>query len=498
MSPMGPSRRLTTQDSLFAYFERDTAPMSIGTVGIFEGQIPYERLAEHFNSRMPLVPRYRHRLVPAPFGLAHPAWEPDPEFNIYHHVRRLRLPAPGSEEQLAELAGKLYSSPLSRSKPLWEVYLVEGLSQDRSALVGKIHHCLVDGVAGVELMSVSLDISPEHSPPPVSDEEWNPGPIPSRGARLIGAAFDRLGQFARTAGDVQAGLLDPKKPLRRAQHVLLGVEHMGPLFARFVPRTPFNRRLSRQRIVDWLEMPFAEVRAIRSALGGTVNDVALTIVAGAMKRYLEAHGQSTEGVELRIMAPVNIRPDEEKMALGNRISAMFPELPLGIEDPIERLRAVRDRMEWLKKDGQPTGVDAVFQLLDLIPPAVLRLVGGMPQIPNPVLNMVCTNVPGPMIPFYVVGHRLLAHYPLVPLAWDLGVAVCITSYDHKLFISLTADANVVQDLPALKQFFAESFKELRTAAGVVPTDLPMLVGRASQESASLEAAAKGAAIEAAY
>jgi len=496
MAPLSPSRRLSTQDSLFAYFERDTAPMSIGTVAVFEGQIPYDRLAQHLNSRMPLVPRYRHRLVPAPFGLAHPTWEPDPEFNIYHHVRRLRLPAPGSEEQLSELAGKLFSSPLSRSKPLWEAYLVEGLSEGRSALVAKVHHCLVDGVSGVELMTVTLDISPDPLPPVVTEEEWNPKPIPGRASRLVDAAFDRLGRWVRTAGDVQAGLLDPRKPLRRAQHVLLGIEHMGPLFVRFVPRTPFNARLSRQRSIDWLEMPFAEVRAIRSALGGTVNDVALTIVSGAMKRYLESHGQSTEGVELRVMAPVNVRPEGEKMALGNRISSMFPDIPVGIQDPVERARAVRERMAWLKKDGQPTGVDAVFQMLDLVPPAVLRLVGGMPQIPNPVLNMVCTNVPGPMIPLYVVGHRLLGQYPLVPLAWDLGLAVCITSYDHKLFISLTSDANVVPDLPLLKQFFNESFKELRTAAGVVPTDLPVLVGRPSKESAPLEMATSGAPIEA--
>jgi WS/DGAT/MGAT family acyltransferase len=302
----------------------------------------------------------------------------------------------------------------------------------------------------------------------------------------------------RTVGDVQAGLLDPRKPLRRAQHVLLGVEHLGPLFVRPVPRTPFNSRLTRQRNISWLEMPFAEVRAIRSALGGTVNDVALTIVSGAMKRYLEAHGKATEGVELRVMAPVNVRPEMEKMALGNRISSMFPDIPVGIADPIERARAVRERMEWLKKDGQPTGVDALFQMLDLIPPAVQRVLGAMPQIPNAVLNMVCTNVPGPMIPLYVVGHRLLAHYPLVPLAWDLGLAVCITSYDHKLFISLTADANIVPDLPLLKQFFDESFKELRTAAGVVPTDLPVLVGRPSKESAPLEVAERGAPIEASY
>ena len=498
MTPMGPSRRLTTQDSAFVYFEKDTAPMSIGTVAVFEGQVSYGRLVEHLNSRMPLVPRYRHRLVAAPLGLAHPTWEPDPEFNIYNHVRRIRLPEPGTDEQLAELAGKLYSSPLSRRKPLWEVYVVEGLSEGRSALVAKVHHCLVDGVSGIEIMMVTLDISPDPSPPPVSDEEWNPKPIPSRGARLIDAAFDRLGQWVRTVGDVQSGLLNPRKPLRRAQHVLLGIEHLGPLFVRPVPRIPFNSRLTRERSITWVEMPFAEVRAIRNALGGTVNDVALTIVSGAMQRYLEAHGQSSEGVELRIMAPVNIRPEGEKMALGNRISSMFPDLPVGIKDPIERARAVRERMEWLKKDGQPTGVDALFRMLDLIPPAVQRLLGSMPQMPNAVLNMICTNVPGPMIPLYAVGHRLLAHYPLVPLAWDLGLAVCITSYDHKLFMSLTADANAVPDLPRLRQFFDESFKELRTAAGVVPTDLPVLVGRPSKDTAPLETAARAATIEAGY
>jgi WS/DGAT/MGAT family acyltransferase len=208
-----------------------------------------------------------------------------------------------------------------------------------------------------------------------------------------------------------------------------------------------------------------------------VNDVALTIVCGAMQRYLEAQGQPTEGVDLRIMALVNIRPEQERMALGNRVSAMFVELPVGIKDPVERARAVRERMEWLKKDGQPTGVDALFQLLDLIPPAIQRFVGAMPQMPNVVLNMLCTNVPGPMVPLYIVGHRMLANYPLAPLVWDLGLGVVITSYDHKLYITLTADAKAVPDLPRLKQFFDESFTELRTAAGVVPTELPVLVSR---------------------
>lgn len=245
---------------------------------------------------------------------------------------------------------------------------------------------------------------------------------------------------------------------------------------------PFNNRLSGRRSVAWTEMSFAEVRAARSALGGTVNDMVLAIVCGAMQRYLEAHGQPTEGVDLRIMVPVNIRPHEEKRELGNRISAMFVDLPVGISDPIERVRAVRERMEWLKKDGQPTGVDALFQLLDLVPAAVQRLVGAMPQTPNLVLNMICTNVPGPMIPLYVVGHRLLASYPLVPLTWDMGLGVGVTSYDQRLFIALTAEPKGVPDLPRLKQFFSESFKELRTAAGVIPTDLPVMVRPSSKDS----------------
>lgn len=496
MTPIGESRRLTTQDSAFVYFEKDTAPMNIGTVAIFEGQISYERLVEHLNTRLPLVPRYRQRLVPSPFGLAHPAWEPDPEFDIHNHVRRVSLPPPGDEEQLAELAGELFSGPLSRSKPLWEAYLIEGLSGGRSAIVPKVHHCLVDGVAGIELFMVTFDLSPDPSPTPVSDDQWNPKPIPGPATSLIDAAFDRFGQLVRTLGDVQMGLLSPSKPLRRAQHVLLGIEHLGPLLARPVPRTPFNTRLSRHRSIAWTEMSFTEVRAIRSVLGGTVNDVALTIVSGAMQRYLEAHGQPTEGVELRIMAPVNIRPEQEKMALGNRISSMFVDLPVGIKDPVERARAVRDRMEWLKKDGQATGVDALFRLLDLIPPAVARLLGAMPQMPNAVLNMVCTNVPGPMVPLYVVGHRMLAHYPLVPLTWDLGLAVGITSYDHKLYIGLTADSKAVPDLPRLKQFFDESFTELRTAAGVVPTDLPVLVSRPSTDTAVPAEVAERAVVDA--
>jgi WS/DGAT/MGAT family acyltransferase len=265
MTPIGESRRLTTQDSAFVYFEKDTAPLNIGTVVIFEGQIPYERLVEHLNSRMPLVPRYRQRPVPAPFGLAHPTWEPDPEFNIHNHVRRVPLPPPGNEEQLAKLAGELFSGSLSRRKPLWEVYLIEGLSGDRSAIVAKVHHCLVDGVSGVELVMVTLDLSPDAPSTPVSDDQWSAKPIPERLTSLIDAALDRFGRLMQTLGDIQMGLLNPSKPLRRAQHVLLGIEHLGPLLARPAPRTPFNTRLSRDRSIAWTEMSFTEVRAIRSA-----------------------------------------------------------------------------------------------------------------------------------------------------------------------------------------------------------------------------------------
>ena len=455
--------------------------MHIGSLGIYEGRIPFQRFVDHLKGRIPLIPRYRQRLMFVPFNVALPTWEHDPNFDILDHVHRVSLAPPGDEDQLLRLAGELFAPRLSRTKPLWEIFVIEGLSGDRSALLAKVHHCLVDGVSGIELLLVLLDVSPETSPPQHEDPPYAPGPIPSAETRLADALFHQLDQSVRTLGDLHQALLKPRVRLRRTRQAFKALEQLAPIFTQNVPKTPFNAPLSGRRSIAGSEMSFAEIRGIRSALGGTVNDIALTIVSGALQRYLELHGQSTEGMELRVMTPVNIRREDEKGTLGNRIASMFVPLPVGISDPVECARAVREMMEGMKKANQAKAVDTVFQMFDLAPVPLVAMAAGMPQVSNTLLNLICTNVPGPMIPLYCVGHRMLTHYPLVPIAWDLGLAVGVTSYDQKLFFGLMADTKVVPDVQRLKEFVDQSFLELRTAAGITPTDCPAVIGGPATE-----------------
>jgi diacylglycerol O-acyltransferase len=469
--------RLSLQDSAFVFFEREEAPLHLGSLGIYEGRIPFQRLVDHLGARIPLIPRYRQRLMFVPFNVDLPTWEDDPNFDILDHIHRVSLPAPGNDDQLARLAGELFSHPLSRTKPLWEIYLIEDLAGDRTGLLAKVHHCMIDGVSGIELLMVVLDISPEPSPPPQREEPpYAPSAIAGADTRLADALFHRVDQAVQTLADFQQALLNPRRRLRRTRHTVEDLQQLAPLFTQSVPKTPFNAPLSGRRSIAWSEMPFAEIRGIRGALGGTVNDVALTIVSGALQRYLQLHGQPTEGLELRVMTPVNIRREDEKGKLGNRISAMFVPLPVGISDPVERARTVREHVEALKQANQARAVDTFFQMLEVAPAPLVAMTGGGPWVNNTMLNLVCTNVPGPMIPLYCVGHRLLSHYPLVPIAWELGIAVGITSYDQKLYFTFMADTKVVPDVQRLKEFLDQSFVELRKAAAVTPTDLPAVIG----------------------
>ena len=468
-------RRLTVQDSAFVFFERDESPMHLGSIGIYEGRIPFQRIVDHLKGRIRLIPRYRQRLMFVPFNLAFPTWEDDPDFDILDHVHRMSLSPPGDEDQLARLAGELWARPLSRTKPLWELFFIEDLPDDRTALLAKVHHCMIDGVSGVELLMAALDISPEPSPPQPEDSPYAPGPISGMGTRFVDALFHQVDQAVKTVADFQQSLLSPRRRLGRTTETFRDLAQLAPLFTNSVPETPFNAPLSGRRSIVWSEMPFDEIRGIRRALGGTVNDVALTIVSGALQRYLELHGQSTDGLDLRVMTPVNIRRQDEKGKLGNRISAMFVPLPMGISDPLERAKVVRERVEALKEANQARAVDTLLRMIDAAPVPLIATMGSGPWVSNTLLNLICTNVPGPMIPLYCVGHRLLAHYPLVPLTWEQGIAVGITSYDQALYFAFTADTKVVPDVKRLKEFLDQSFLELRTAAGVTPTDLPVVI-----------------------
>ena len=465
------SRRMSAEDAWFLYFERPDAPLHIGSVGIYEGDIPVEALRASMDARMHLIPRYRQRAVIPPLYAAHPLWHDDPHFSLDRHLHEVRLPEPGDERQLLEASAAIFAEILPRDRPLWDITVVRGLAGNRTAYVSRVHHCLVDGVSGIELLLAVLDLTPNPDPPTPPEEPWQPEEIGSAVETWGDAIFDQWATSLRAWGDWQQTALDARAQMRRATDIARALQVTLPLALRPPFRAPWNKPIGGKRHVAWTEMSFQEVRRIRGVAGGTVNDVMLTLLGGALGRYLRAHGVKTDGATLRLMIPVNVRTEDQKGALGNRVSMMLPELPVGIEDPLARLAAVRDEMERRKSQGQSDAFDALSSLAENIP-AAYHALGGLAGVPQGGVNLVCTNVPGPLIPLYSVGHRMLAHYPLVPLAGDLGLGVGITSFDKGLYVGFMADPQIIDDVDLIARYFAEEFGALRTAAGVPESDLP--------------------------
>jgi len=465
-------RRLSAQDASFLYFEREEAPLHIGSIAVLEGDVPFERFVDSIEKKLHLIPRYMQRVVPAPFNIGHPTWEWDPDFDVRRHIFEVQMPAPGSDQQLVGLAADLFAGMLDREKPLWEMYLVRGVEGNRSAVVSKVHHCLVDGVSGIELLMIVFDVSPNPpAPPPAPEVERHP--IPGPLTRLMDAVWDNISETLDTWASLQKSLVDAViLGDSRGRSMLRALETAAPYFQTPVERAPFNKPFGGKRRLGVSEFSFAEVRAIRSSCGGTVNDVVLAVLGGAVSRYLEMHGQKTEKRMLRVLTPVNVRREDERGKLGNRVSMLLVEVPLGVDDPVERLRMVTERTETLKRQHVADGMETVVEALNAAPPVLQALAGMLPQPPNTVANMVCTNVPGPMIPLYCVGHRMLAHYPLIPIGWEMGVSCGVTSYDQKLYFGLMADADCAPDVERLKEFLDQAFVELRAAAGVARSDLP--------------------------
>ena len=473
--PNNLAHRLSSQDAAFLYLERQHAPLHIGSLGIFEGEIPYDRFLSQLESRMPLIPRYRQRLAFVPFSLLHPTWEDDPDFDISNQLHQISLPPPGSDAQLHKLAAELFAKQLDRSKPLWETYVITGLQHGRSALVSKVHHAMVDGVSGIELLMAILDISPEPAAPP-EPQPWNPPPLPNAGERLADAYWDNLSRERQQLLEFQESLIDPLPGIRRGQEIARALSLAAPPLQPSAPRTPFEARLSGQRQVAFADMSFVEIREIRTSLGGTVNDVVLAVLAGALRRYLSAHEQTVDGLEFRVAVPVNVRLDDQEAEMGNRVSCRLIGLPLGEADPIRRLQAIRERQDLLKQENQARGLELLMRLAGNTP-TPLQVIAGAAPTSNTLVNMICTNVPGPMIPLYSVGHLMLSHHPLVPLSMDMGLGVGVTSYNHRLYFGLMVDPNAVPDVDVLRQCVEESFFELRAAAGVEISDLPPLPGQ---------------------
>jgi WS/DGAT/MGAT family acyltransferase len=469
------TRRMSAEDAWFLYFEKPDAPLHIGSVGIFEGTVPLEDLHRSMAARMHLIPRYRQRAVIPPLYAGHPTWEDDPAFSLDRHLRVIQAPAGATDRDLRQIACEIFAPMLPRDRPLWDIALVQGLEGDRTAFVSRVHHCLVDGVSGIELLLAVLDLtpSPDTTPPPA--EPWRPKPVPDALTSWADAVFEHWDKSMRAASEFQASMLDPRGQMRAMTDFTRALQTVIPNLRPAVP-TPWNKPIGGRREVAWTSMSFQEVRRIRGALGGTVNDVMLTVIGGALGRYLRGHGVNTDGMRTRMMIPVNVRSEDQKGALGNRVSMMLPNIAVGIEDPVRRLEAVRDEMETLKARNQADAFESLRRLSENLP-AVYHVMAGMGGVPPGGANLVCTNVPGPMIPLYSVGHRMLAHYPLVPLAGDMGIGAGITSFDKALYLSVMCDPNIVGDIEAIGELCADEFRRLREAAGVAVDDLPEIGAR---------------------
>lgn len=463
------STRLSSMDATFLYFEKKEAPMHIGSVSIFEGEIPFKRFVANLNARLPLLPRYQQKVTPDPFNLSHPTWEIDNDFDIKNHVFRIKLDSPGSEAELVNLAGRIFTPVMDRNKPLWDINLVYGLEGKRSAMISRVHHCMVDGISGVDLLKIVLDISPEVKPVPVIKRE--PAPQPPRPDitrrffdSLLGGMQEGMNRFM----EFQNGLLNLAQSVavEPARGAMPGLSQLLAALAAPAALLPFNRPCSGERRLVWSRFSFAEARAIRAALKGTVNDVVLTVLAGAVARYAELHGEQVAGRNLRVMVPVSLRREEQRGTLGNLVSLLPLEIPLDLKDPIARFQHINSRTVAMKSARAAESFNMLAALIGILPASVQSFVGGIATFPLPPVNMVATNVPGPQVPLYSMGKRMLDYYPYVPVGYAVGCGCAIMSYDQKLYFGLTADAQAMPDVESLKQFLEESFVELCKAAGV--------------------------------
>jgi WS/DGAT/MGAT family acyltransferase len=391
-------------------------------------------------------------------------WVDDPHFNVTYHVRHTALPHPGGEDQLMRMTGRVFSQALDRSRPLWEVWLVEGLTGGRFALLSKTHHALVDGISGVDIMTVLFDTSPEPMPVAPPDQEWVPRPLPTGAQLLADALLERATVPAEMARGVRAALRGPRAVAGQIARSVGALGELALTGLQPAPATPFNVAIGPHRRFTWVRGDLAEFKAIKNALSGTVNDVVLTVVAGALGRYMRRHDQPTEELQLRAMIPVSVRADVERGALGNRVAAMWAPLPVGITDPVERLRTISGSMEELKSSGQAVGAQVLTQLSGFAPPTIMSQAARLAARQR-LFNLVVTNVPGPQFPLYLLGRELESIFPMVPLTKNTALGIAIMSYNGQLNFGLSGDYDALNDIDRLADDLRESIEELVAAAG---------------------------------
>jgi WS/DGAT/MGAT family acyltransferase len=458
--------RLTALDTSFLHLEDDAAHMHVASVMLFDGDPPpHDEFIAGIESRLHLVPRYRQKLAFVPFGQGRPRWVDDPHLNLSYHVRKTALPAPGTEEQLRALAGRVLAQQLDRDKPLWEIWVVEGVEGGRFALICKTHHALVDGISGVDIVTVLFDTSAEPDKPPEAERRWLPAPMPSRTQLLSEALLERATVPNEIARSVRAVFRAPRQIAGGVRDSLVGVGAMAWAGMNPAPASPYNARIGPHRRFTWVRTNLDDVKAIKNSLGGTVNDVVLATVSGALGRHLHRRGETLSGRELKAMVPVSVRADEDRGALGNQVAAIMAPLPVWCADPARRLEVVNESMGDLKDSGQAVGAQVLTQLTGFAPPTIMTQASRL-MARQRMFNLVVTNVPGPQFPLYLMGHELRDLFPMVPLARNQGLGVAIMSYNGKMNFGLVGDYDVMHDLDDLADDFEASLAELGDAAGV--------------------------------
>jgi WS/DGAT/MGAT family acyltransferase len=469
--------RLTAVDASFLHQEGASSHMHIGGLTLLEGPAPaMEDFLEQIRRRLHLVPRYRHKLAYTALDSGRPVWVDDPNFNLEFHVRHTALPAPGSWEQLRNLTARIFSQALDRSKPLWEMWLIEGFEGGRFALISKTHHSLIDGIAGVDLATVLFDVLPE--PPPLrhSGRAWKPHSEPDTGELVAVGLRGAVRAGLEVAGAALGALTRPERTLERVKEAAEGVGEIVWAGLNPAPSTPLNVPIGPHRRFVGIAASLEDFKLVKDVLGGTVNDVVLTVVTGALRAFLLDRGVRTEGMEMRALVPVSVRTVGERHETGNRIAVMRGPLPVYIADPLQRLRFVRHAMDGLKESKQALGAEAIASAQNFAPPTILAQASRL-NFSTRLFNLIVTNVPGPQFPLYVLGRRMERVFPVAFLPENHALAVAIMSYDGEMNFGLLGDFDALPDLESI--------------GDRIKSELAVLVDIARERAADKDQAATG-------
>ena len=448
---------MSPMDASFLHIEGPMTPMHIGGVSIFEGPAPpFERLEEMVSRKLGRVPRYRQKVRFIPFELGRPVWVDDPHFNLPYHLRHSALPKPGSDEQLRATAARIFAQRLDRDKPLWEIWMIEGLRGSRWALLSKVHHCMVDGVSATDLMTIMF----EDGSSPADAAPWHPAPEPSDVELVLRTLTRRTLNPSEQLRSVRAVLRAPRTSLAGALDVARGVVSAARVL-RPSGGTSLVGPVGPHRSWSTAHVRLSDVKAVRAALGGTVNDVVLAVVSGGLRDLLEERGEEVQERTVRALVPVSVRRESERGTYNNRVSAMFAELPVGAADPAERLARVRAQMDGLKQSKQAVAGDVLTSMSGFAPALLLALGARLAaRAPSLGLETGVTNVPGPQMPLHTLGRRLLESFPFVPVIGTVRISIAIFSYDGGLYFGVTGDYDSANDIDILTSGVERAMAEL--------------------------------------